>query len=264
MFIMNKDQLMRMARNPEFIEGIYNYCDRWCERCPYTSQCLLYAMEEEADVGDQDELQNDAFWNSLRESLQLAKQLLEEHAEKQGIDLKPMPEEPVDVKADIEDAQKHPIVELARDYMDQVGLWFEVARSELDSHNQLLEQQSQMGRNEDAAMEEAEELTDLLDVVQWYRHQIAVKLTRALMSKQDLARGELPGDDPVQNDANGSAKVALIGINRSMAAWGQLYDAFPALEDETLPLLVKLEKTKKLLLQIFPDVHDFVRPGFDE
>ena len=26
-----------------FIVGIFNYCDRWCERCPLTSRCLVFA-----------------------------------------------------------------------------------------------------------------------------------------------------------------------------------------------------------------------------
>ncbi len=29
------------------VEGIYNYCDRWCERCTYTSRCLNYAIDQE-------------------------------------------------------------------------------------------------------------------------------------------------------------------------------------------------------------------------
>ena len=28
-----------------FIPGVYNYCDRWCERCPFASRCRSYAME---------------------------------------------------------------------------------------------------------------------------------------------------------------------------------------------------------------------------
>src|SRR5215212_7116601 len=26
-----------------FIVGIYNYCDRWCETCRFTSRCRLFA-----------------------------------------------------------------------------------------------------------------------------------------------------------------------------------------------------------------------------
>src|SRR4029450_3375593 len=28
--------------HPKFIAGIYNYCDRWCERCRFQSRCRLY------------------------------------------------------------------------------------------------------------------------------------------------------------------------------------------------------------------------------
>ena len=28
----------------DFIPGIYNYCDSWCERCLYTSRCMNFAM----------------------------------------------------------------------------------------------------------------------------------------------------------------------------------------------------------------------------
>jgi len=44
---MKKDRLKKLAREKEFIPGIYNYCDRWCERCPQTSHCLNFAMSEE-------------------------------------------------------------------------------------------------------------------------------------------------------------------------------------------------------------------------
>ena len=28
-----------------YISGIYNYCDRWCERCRFTSNCYLFTTE---------------------------------------------------------------------------------------------------------------------------------------------------------------------------------------------------------------------------
>ena len=38
----------KMVMEPDdqgFIPSIHNYCDRWCERCPFTSRCRAYAME---------------------------------------------------------------------------------------------------------------------------------------------------------------------------------------------------------------------------
>lgn len=32
-----------------FIVGIFNYCDRWCERCPLTNRCRLFADMAEID-----------------------------------------------------------------------------------------------------------------------------------------------------------------------------------------------------------------------
>ena len=29
------DKLKALTDNPEHIPGIYNYCDKWCERCPF-------------------------------------------------------------------------------------------------------------------------------------------------------------------------------------------------------------------------------------
>lgn len=43
---MNKKDILKMAEDPRFIPGIYNYCDRWCERCPFTMRCMLYAMDQ--------------------------------------------------------------------------------------------------------------------------------------------------------------------------------------------------------------------------
>jgi hypothetical protein len=37
---MTSKRLKQLAANPRHIPGVYNYCDRWCERCPLTSRCL--------------------------------------------------------------------------------------------------------------------------------------------------------------------------------------------------------------------------------
>ena len=88
---MDKDELLKMTDNPDLIPGIYNYCDRWCERCSRTSRCLLFQTEKkrererEALSGSAES--NDDFWEAIRESFSLARQMLEEFAEEEGIDL---------------------------------------------------------------------------------------------------------------------------------------------------------------------------------
>ncbi len=36
---------LELASNPKFIPLVYDYCDMWCERCPITSRCLLFAAQ---------------------------------------------------------------------------------------------------------------------------------------------------------------------------------------------------------------------------
>jgi hypothetical protein len=33
-----------------FVSGIYNYCNRWCERCAYTRWCRLFADSAELEA----------------------------------------------------------------------------------------------------------------------------------------------------------------------------------------------------------------------
>lgn len=100
-------------------------------------------------------------------------------------------------------------------------------------------------------------------MLRWYEHQIYVKIARALHGLYDEFDQEDFVDDPVQTDANGSAKVALIGIERSMAALGNLLVVFEEHEDRILDLLVLLEYTKRHVEETFPAARKFQRPGFD-
>jgi hypothetical protein len=34
----------------QFISGIYNYCDRWCERCSMTARCYVFWQEKRAEA----------------------------------------------------------------------------------------------------------------------------------------------------------------------------------------------------------------------
>lgn len=65
---MKKERLTQIVQNPNLIPGVYNYCDRWCERCPLTSRCANFAFSEEhfSSPGDQD-TENARFWQKLHE-----------------------------------------------------------------------------------------------------------------------------------------------------------------------------------------------------
>ena len=64
-------------------------------------------------------------------------------------------------------------------------------------------------------------------------------------------------------DANGSAKVALIGLDRSITAWAYILKIIPDEQDSLLPILALLSKIRRKTEEIFPNARDFKRPGFD-
>ncbi len=105
-------------------------------------------------------------------------------------------------------------------------------------------------------------MNDSIEVISWYKPQIYVKLMRALSNDDDLF--DLKQDDDYQSDADGSAKVALLGMDRSIAAWGQLQSQLHEKSDEIIDILVFLEILRRYTEKHFPKARDFIRPGFDD
>ncbi len=113
--------------------------------------------------------------------------------------------------------------------------------------------------DEDKLHTEAAGIYDAVEVIRWYQHQIYVKLKRALL-KDDSINGE---DEISQNDANGSVKVALIGMDRSLGAWGSLREYFLEKTDSILDILLHLDRLRRRTEELFPQARSFKRPGFD-
>jgi hypothetical protein len=169
---MKKEDIKKLARNKNFIPGIYNYCDRWCERCFFTARCMNFAMTWEYSTDPEaSDITNEKFWQSLSEIFHVTREMLEESAEELGIDL------------------------------------------------------------------------DAIDF-------------------EESSRSEIGEASP--KDSDGSAKVALIGIDRSMAAWRGIYDYFPFHRDQILAIIVHLDRLRNRVEKIFPQARNFIRPGFDE
>ena len=63
-------------------------------------------------------------------------------------------------------------------------------------------------------------------------------------------------------DSDGSAKIALIAMDRSISAWAGLRETLG--DDSVLDLLVQLTRLRRETEALFPNARRFVRPGFDE
>ena len=254
---MRRRSLTELASNPDLISGIYNYCDRWCERCPLTTRCLVYATEQvnHRESPESQDIRNEAFWHKLSSVLLETQQMITEWANEAGIDLSQVPDEnPTTRKRRRQLVDNHPLARAGKKYANAASDWFR----EFDQNIELSDQ-----RATDAEREQAEQFEDAREVIQWYQYQIAVKIMRALSCRSDGWEDE-PETAEFPKDSDGSAKVALIGIDRSIAAWRWVQLSLPDRMESIVPLILQLERLRQRVEKAFPEARDFVRPGFDE
>jgi len=218
-----------------FIVGIFNYCDRWCETCAFTSRCRLFADVAEMEA-------------SLDPGL---KALVD------GPPLEPVPSPPPwlqDLLEEMDEAMSRPvnsgeplerplppehitIEDRARSYCLQVYAWLQARESGLPI-----------------------DPADSRAVIAWFHSLIFARVSRALHGMAN----DRPEDRDWPPDYDGSAKVALLGIDRSHAAWLQLADSGTATELEVAPFAADLVWLGEALERVFPNARAFVRPGLDE
>jgi hypothetical protein len=119
---------MEIVDKPDLFEGIYKYCDGWCERCPMTAHCSVFAMEEaESESCLSHDLENEAFWQQIKDSLKTALELLRAMSQEAGVDLDTpfSDEERISRDRLKKEAEEHSVVRQAMEYMKRVRKWFE-------------------------------------------------------------------------------------------------------------------------------------------
>lgn len=272
---MKKDELDDLAANPDFISGIYNYCDRWCERCTFTSRCFLYATENadaELDNPEVRDINNVRFWRKMETIFRETRAMIEELAAEAGVDLQA-------AEADAEreearrEAKEHELSLSSQEYAEMVHCWFkDQFAAEQNVHDDAT------GKTQNA--EDDIDIRDAVDVIRWYQFFIAAKTYRAVMDLEDreeidqtaepdpFTEEELDDEDvwlrASIDDSDGSAKIALIAIDRSSNAWRAMLGWMPEKKDSIGPILTRLEQLRRGLEKTFPRARDFIRPGFDE
>jgi hypothetical protein len=262
---MNKKKLLQMAENPNNIPGIYNYCDRWCERCQFTSRCLNFQMGEKMSEGKEiNDINNKEFWEHMESIFAITHEMLDDMAKEQGIDLSKIEWTEEDKKKD-RDRKKavriHQCAVASKKYYEVVDKWFKEHEFLFKEKEDELNEQLMMELPSANPEHEAVTIKDAVEVITFYLIFINAKLMRALHGKFE-DRYEIPDEFP--KDSDGSAKIALIAIDRSISAWGKLLKHLPKSEDEILDILVLLERLRNMTEKEFNDARKFVRPGFDE
>ena len=224
-----------------FVIGIFNYCDRWCETCAFTSHCRLFADTAEMEASLDPALKSVVDAPPLPEDIpppppgwmqELIAELNEE-----ACTARPS-EDAVPLRPAFPPAHGA-LEERARGYGARVRAWLQAHPAEF-SH--------------DAANPQS--------VVTWFHTMIPAKIHRALSGLDEDEGDDYPREWP--NDSEGSAKVALLGIDRSHAAWLDLVERGAASGHDAAALIADLVWLGDEVERVFPRARAFVRPGIDE
>lgn len=247
------------------IPGIYNYCDRWCERCKFSSRCLSFAMEkEESRDSEKRSMSNQKFWEKLSETFKITRELIKQAAAEQGMDVDEIDTTEGDELHERSHAyaDTHPVAQAARRYSKMTSAWFHAVNNLFTMNFNEKGNSLTVSQTNTRSPINTEEVENAVSIIRWYQFQISVKLMRALNGVIMEQEDELWND--VQKDSDGSAKVSLLGIDQSLEAWGILLRNYPAEENSILDMLVHLERLRKNIELEFPNARGFQRPGFDD
>ena len=254
-----------MNSNSGYIDGIYNYCDRWCERCTFTSRCRNFEGIRNLSPEEQD-IENKAFWDRIGKNFETAATILHKAATKFGIDLDAISESEKNKLLAKKNkgrnaAKNHPLAKLTLDYIQKGKALLENEQLMKRRGDEIVSQVEMGVMSEDQAMGEVSVLEDCHEIITWYLHFIHVKFMRALMGNMDDDGWQEANG--FQRDCDGSAKIAIISIDKSIEAWTLMLHFLPSAEDEIIELLAILQKARRMAELEFPKAKTFIRPGFD-
>lgn len=206
------------------IPGVYNYCDRWCERCRFQQSCDVYPDVRclEAGIPVEHEVPERDWHDPLEIPPVTPEDMAQCTAERRRRD---------------ELTDQHPIGRRVSLYSRRVREW-----------NQL--------QNPDRSTDPVVSLAR--ESIHWLSPTVSVKVHRAV---HELVGRHTDADwvdrtlDPrgVQSDGNGTAKLVRLLLRELLDAW-RVVATDPHERGE-------LDRD---LSQAFPFAMEFIRPGFDD
>jgi hypothetical protein len=205
--------------------------------------------EEEFSDPETRDIRNEAFWNNLSGIMGETLELLRESAKKWGVELETLEsmEDIQHIKAKDAAAKNHLLCRAAKRYSGWVEDWFR--------ERETLFFEMAAAAREGVSLEEA------IEVIRWYQYFICAKVMRAV--RGNIEEKEERGDE-FPSDSDGSAKIALIAIDRSIAAWAVIQHYITDGDKEVIDVIAFLDGLRQAVEETFPKARSFIRPGFDE
>ncbi|MBL7946397.1 MAG: hypothetical protein JNN32_10070 [Flavobacteriales bacterium] len=271
-----------------FIPGVYNYCDRRCERCRFIMQCRVGRVEaDDAEYEDEDgppgvpSTYADRLGRMMAELSQGSRGPSEDEEQDEDDDDSPghglSVEEinamgQLDAEDEAEYEQKrqaveravkaHPLSDLGSTYLKRSMLWNRMHQEKFKAMGFDLSKRVDM-----AALPLPPEkliLREAVDELLWFQTMLITKLRRAVQGKvEDTDLDEALGISPLMSDWNGTAKLCLHIVERCTDAWATVAELMPDQVQEVIPMQELLVHIKAELEREFPEAHKFIRAGWD-
>ena len=254
-----------MAWDPEHIDFISEYCDRWCERCPLTHKCAAFTRESDPEEIAAHTQAVEKSMEALRVELALPEPSTPAWLEEVLSAPPPTEAEQKELTREYDSrcdrVRNDPMMVVALDYAVDAYTWVKLYADMTRARAIAARGDGRDSAEAAVVRMEVDGVLDALEVVRWDSTLIAAKLRRAMNGKED--RAESFEDDPAQTDWNGSAKLTLILTERSEAGWRLIARWAPESEIAT-QMANTLAALRRDIERAFPLARRFIRPGFDE
>ena len=271
-------------RESRFIVGVFNYCDRWCEKCRFNDRCRVYdrekGMRERHEILGEDPDDMSVVMQDVGANLAETMEMLQQMAEEMGVDLDAEPESEEEEEEEIEEFEnpfekpKHPLLAHASDWMDKVESLLDMVREEIPDLGKELahslfkeDDEEKVEARGNEIMSTLMEVRDSYELLGRYRYFIIVKLTRAVRGIEEAEKRSRRSAEMAEfsrDDARGSAKVVDECIAKSVKALWTIAEFDRNWLDTAMPLANEGELIRRELAETVPDFHLFHRPGFDD
>jgi hypothetical protein len=237
-----------------FIPGVYNYCDRWCERCRFQMRCRVFRdvqrYEEALARGSvPDAAADDA--DEIPDRPRTASEELDWKTLLAEANRPPTREE----RAALHERERRVASLVQRDRLTTASRECdELALRLLPSLTAII------AARDDPA------LTVALETISRFTYMISIKTRRAVHGwyevKEDAKEDDDLDDDSL-NDVHGTVKLVRLILRETCGAWTIVQQAGLA-EGAPALMIERLRRLDAALAERFPRAMTFKRPGWDE
>lgn len=230
----------------ENISGIYNYCDRWCEKCSYTNRCLLFKQEAEREIKyllkNENESDTEHYSKLVVDEMEDMEKLFGQNSNSEDFldslddnedfdfedgDFEEFDEEDGD---EIDNPKKpfNPLIHLSEEMFNELEVYYDTAKKQFPE---------EIGTDNTT-----NPLMINMQILGWYIPQIIVKTRMCFWGKKQLEKAKGKISREVEEEMlNVTARIVYLGIEKSLAALNGILLQRKELEAETQLFLSPLK-----------------------